>query len=166
MPAGWNYSSRSPQTRHKTRNVKMVSNRIGFSPSPVSGITSDLLALFASVVEWLVVSPRGVGVRDAESKREIFRHSQPLIPSPSPACGRREQQRNALFLAHTLPHGCEGLLDSGQTAVFYLGKSSFAQPSCPNFFNVSIFTSAILSASGKASTARSTLSSRSRCSVG
>jgi hypothetical protein len=30
-------------------------------PSPAGGITSDLAAVFCSLVEWLVVSPRGLG---------------------------------------------------------------------------------------------------------
>ncbi|VVC82667.1 hypothetical protein [Sideroxydans sp. CL21] len=31
------------------------------APSPASGITSDLAAVFCSLVEWLVVLPRGLG---------------------------------------------------------------------------------------------------------
>ncbi len=40
------------------------------------------------------------------------------------------------------------------------------QPWCPSLFSVSTLLSAICSASGKAATARSTLVSRSKCSVG
>ncbi len=39
-------------------------------PSPACGITSDLLASFASLVEWLVVSPRGLG-RGPKNKQTL-----------------------------------------------------------------------------------------------
>ena len=51
-------------------------------PSPAGGITSDLAAVVCSLVEWLVVSPRGGGVRDVEYEPRLNQftnpHSQPF----------------------------------------------------------------------------------------
>jgi hypothetical protein len=58
------------------------------NPSPAGGITSDLAAVFGSLVEWLVVSFRGVGVRDVEHESRLNKLTN---PHPQPFSRLREK---------------------------------------------------------------------------